>query len=126
MVARTRATLGCRESMPPETDPPAAAKRFETARVAGAAAITAGIAYLVCAAFVAIAPDAAVQLLGWLTHVTNLDQIAARGVTMGGVLAGLVQVVLYVYLVTWLFGLTYTLLGRMAHGATGSRSHRIV
>lgn len=101
-------------------------RRFDTARIALAAALTAGLAYITCAAFVAIVPGAAIQMLGWLTHVTNLDQIASRGVTVGGVFAGLVQVVVYVYLVVGLFGLTYNALGRRAQGLTERSSRRAV
>lgn len=71
-----------------------------------AGAKTAGILYIACAAFVAIAPDLAMTLLGFLAHVTNTEALA-RSVTMSGVVYGFIQVVVYVYIATFLFAWFY-------------------
>ncbi len=79
---------------------------FNTQKFALAATETAGILYIACAAFVAVAPKLAMTLLGWLAHVTNTE-VLARSVTMSGVAIGLVQVVVYVYIMTWIFASLY-------------------
>lgn len=73
-------------------------------KFAWAAAQTMGIVYIVCAAFVAVWPDFSLQLFGWLVHLINVDKFAGDvQVTIGGLLAGLVQVVVYTYIGGWLF-----------------------
>ncbi len=62
-----------------------------------------GIIYIVCAAFVALWPDFALQLLGWLVHLVNVDKFAGDvRMTLGGFIAGIVQVVIYTYVGAWL------------------------
>lgn len=65
-----------------------------------AAAGTFGIVYVICSAFVAIAPEAARQLLGWLAHLVNVGDVK---ITFGGFLAGLLQVLIYTYIIAWVF-----------------------
>jgi len=73
-------------------------------KFAGALAGTFGIIYAVCAIFVALWPDFALQLFGWLVHLVNVDKFAGDvAMTFGGFIAGLVQVVVYAYLGGWLF-----------------------
>ncbi len=79
---------------------------INTQKFALAAAETAAILYVTCAAFVAVAPELAMTLLGWLAHVTNTEMLA-RSVTMTGVVYGLVQVIIYMYIATFLFALLY-------------------
>ena len=70
---------------------------------AKAAAGIMGLVYAICAIFVALWPDFALQLLGWLTHLVNVDKFAGtRAITMGGFLAGLAQMIIYSYIVAWL------------------------
>jgi len=69
-------------------------------KFASAAAITMGVVYVVCAAFVALFPAFATTLLGWLVHLVDLE---TRTLTWGGFL-GLVQAILYTYLAGLLFG----------------------
>lgn len=79
---------------------------INTQKFALAAAETAAILYVACAAFVAIAPELAMTLLGWLAHVTNTEALA-RSVTMTGVVYGLIQVVIYMYVSVMLFAWLY-------------------
>lgn len=65
-----------------------------------AAAKTMGAAYVVCGLFVWLWPDFASTLLGWLTHLTNLDRAV---ITFGGFVGGLIQIVVYTYIGGWLF-----------------------
>ena len=68
-----------------------------------AAAVTMGVVYVVCAVFVWLWPDFALQLFGWLVHLVNVEKFAGDvAITFGGLLAGLVQVVLYTYIGVWL------------------------
>ena len=41
-----------------------------------AAALTMGVIYAVCAVFVALWPDFAMQLFGWLVHLVNVDKFS--------------------------------------------------
>ena len=68
-----------------------------------AAAGVMGVIYIVCAIFVALWPNFALQLLGWLVHLVNVEKFAGDVViTFGGFLAGLAQVVIYAYAGAWL------------------------
>ena len=69
-----------------------------------AAAGTMGIVYVVCAVFVALWPDFALQLFGWLVHLVNVDKFAGDvAITFGGFIWGLVQTVVYTYVGAWIF-----------------------
>lgn len=62
-----------------------------------------GAIYVICAIFIALWPDVALQLLGWLAHLVNVDKFAGDvAITFGGFLAGLAQVVIYAYAGAWL------------------------
>ncbi|MDO8474299.1 MAG: DUF5676 family membrane protein [bacterium] len=62
-----------------------------------------GVIYIVCAVFVALWPGFALQLLGWLVHLVNVEKFAGDvAITFGGFLIGLVQAVLYTYVGVWL------------------------
>jgi hypothetical protein len=68
------------------------------------AAGTLGAIYIVCSIFVALFPDLSSVLMGWLTHLVNIE---GREVTWVGFFGGLIQVVLYTYLAAWLFALLH-------------------
>lgn len=69
-----------------------------------AAAGTMGIVYIICAVFVAIAPNFAIKLFGWLVHLVNVVKFAGDvKITVGGFLAGLVQILVYTFIGAWLF-----------------------
>lgn len=78
--------------------------QLDIKRFALAATITMGIVYAVCAIFVAIAPQAAMTLLGWLMHLVNVDKFAGDvAITAAGFVGGLVQILIYTYIAGWLF-----------------------
>ena len=64
-----------------------------------AASVTMGVIYVVCAVFVWLWPNFAIQLFGWLTHLVNLTV----DVTLTGAVYGLLQVVVYTYVGAWIF-----------------------
>jgi len=62
-----------------------------------------GVIYVVCAIFVTLWPDFALQLFGWLVHLVNVDKFAGDiAITFGGFVAGLLQAVVYSYIGAWL------------------------
>lgn len=72
-----------------------------------AAAITAGVVYTVCAAFVALWKTQAVRFFNDWFHGIDLSALPAPQLTWGAFLRGLVEVVLFFYLVGLLYGWTY-------------------
>lgn len=69
-----------------------------------AAAGTMGIAYVVCIVAVAVAPELALKLLGWVAHIVNTEKFAGDvELTLGGAALGLIQVLVYAYAVGWIF-----------------------
>lgn len=82
-------------------------------KLALASAATFGVVYIVCAVFVIVAPDFALQLLGWVTHIVNVDKFAGDvAITPGGLAAGFIQILVYAYLVAWLFAWFYNRFSR--------------
>lgn len=65
-----------------------------------AAAGTMGGVYAVCALVVKIAPNVAMTLFSWLTHLVNLE---VGKITFGSFLGGILQVLIYSYIIAWLF-----------------------
>mgnify|MGYP001589929270 CR=1 FL=1 len=64
-----------------------------------AAAVTMGAIYIICLVFVLLFPSVALQLLGWLVHLVNVDKFAGDvQITFLGFVLGLVQVLVYTYL----------------------------
>ncbi|TSC96408.1 MAG: hypothetical protein Athens071426_187 [Parcubacteria group bacterium Athens0714_26] len=55
--------------------------------------------YIACALFVAIFPNLSADLVGWLTHSDSIE----RSITLGGTVAGLIEVVIYIYIAARLF-----------------------
>ena len=69
-----------------------------------AAALTMGVIYAVCAVFVALWPDFAMQLFGWLVHLVNVDKFAGDvQITALGFIFGLLQILIYTYFVALIF-----------------------
>lgn len=82
-------------------------------KLALAAAATFGVAYVVCAIFVILWPDFSIQLVGWLFHLLNVEQFAGDvAITPGAFIGGLVEVIVYSYLVAWLFAWFYNRFNR--------------
>ena len=72
--------------------------KLDTSKFSLAAASTMGIVYTVCAVFVALWPNFALQLFGWLIHLVNVDKFAGDvQITVVGFIFGLLQVVIYTY-----------------------------
>ena len=64
-----------------------------------AAAGTMGIVYVVCAVFVILWPNFALQLFGWLVHLVNVDKFAGDvQITVFGFIIGLLQAMVYTYI----------------------------
>lgn len=63
-----------------------------------------GVVYLVCVIFVSLWPQFALQLFGWLVHLIAVDKYATdMAITWPGFIVGLIQVIIYTYIITWLF-----------------------
>lgn len=77
--------------------------KIDAGGFAKAAASIMGLVYIVCAIFVALWPDFALRLFGWLVHLVNVDKFAGDvAITFGGFIIGLIQVVIYSYIVALL------------------------
>lgn len=81
--------------------------KFNAQKFALAAAVTAGVLYVICAVFVFLFPDLALKLLGWMVHLMNIDQFVGVQVTVGGFITGLLPILFYsfvgAYLFVWLY-----------------------
>ena len=75
------------------------ADKLDVNKFSLATAATMGIIYIVCALFVALWPNFALQLFGWLVHLVNIDKFAGDvQMTAAGLIFGLLQAVIYTYL----------------------------
>lgn len=73
-----------------------------------AVSVTFGIMYILCAGFTALWPDLAMQLLGWVAHIVNVDKFAGGvEITLIGVAMGLLEIVIYGYVAAYLFASLY-------------------
>lgn len=69
-----------------------------------AAALTMGIVYVICVVFVALWPEFALQLFGWLVHLVNVDKFAGNvQITALGFIFGLLQILIYTYIGALIF-----------------------
>lgn len=81
---------------------------FHKQKLSLAAAETTGLMYVICAIFVALWPDFSLRLLGWVTHIVNVDKFAGDArLTVFGFLGGLAQVLIYTYIAVWIFASFY-------------------
>lgn len=83
-------------------------------KVALSAGLTGAIMYIFCAIFVWILPDLSLKLVGWLAHMINLQEKLSGNMTLtiGGVVAGSIEVFIYLYVVGWIFAAVYNKLTR--------------
>lgn len=65
-----------------------------------AAAGAMGLVYVVCALVVVLAPNLAMTLFSWLTHLVNLE---VAEITWASFFGGIMQVLVYTYVVAWIF-----------------------
>ena len=78
--------------------------KLDTNKFSLAAAITMGFVYILCVIFVALWPDFALQLFGWLVHLVNVDKFAGDvQITAIGLVFGLLQILVYTYLGALIF-----------------------
>jgi len=78
--------------------------KLEVQKFSLALAVTMGIIYVVCAAFVALWPDFALQLFGWLVHLVNVDKFAGDvQINVLGFIIGLAQAIIYTYIGALIF-----------------------
>lgn len=81
---------------------------FHANKLSLAATITMGIVYTVCAAFTAIAPDVALMFLGWMLHLVNVEKFAGGvEVTLSSFILGLLPILFYSYITTYVFARLY-------------------
>ena len=64
-----------------------------------AAAATMGAWYIICASFVAIAPDLAVKLFSWMVHLINLEP----GIGFPELIYGFIEVLVLAYVTAYVF-----------------------
>jgi len=87
--------------------------QLNTKSFALATATTMGIMYLLCVLLVVAAPDFAFQLLGWVAHIVNVEKFAGEvSLTAGGVLVGLVEIVVYAFVASWILAELYNRFSR--------------
>ena len=87
--------------------------RLQTKKFGLAAAGTGAILYIACAVLVAIAPEFAVKSFAYLFHGITLETLATPDTMAAGrVLIGLIQVIIYTYLLGWIFAGLYNKLTR--------------
>ncbi len=73
-----------------------------------AAAITAGIVYILCAVFVAMSPERALRFFNGWFHGIDLTPLAKTvEITFIGAVLGLIQVMIFVYIIGALFAWIY-------------------
>lgn len=73
-----------------------------------AATITLGITYVICTVFTALFPDVALKFLGWMLHIVNVEKFAGGvEMTFGSFALGLLPILFYTYLVTFVFARLY-------------------
>ncbi len=83
------------------------AEELSPKRVALSVAIVAGILYIACAILVAIAPGAMLNLFSNLFHGIDMTQIAKPAVSLGSVIIGFIELIIYSLIAGWLFALVY-------------------
>lgn len=81
--------------------------KLNTKKVAYSLATVSGIAYIVCALLVAVAPEGTLSFFGALFHGIDITKIAATNLTIGSTILGFVEIIVLSYLLGWLFAITY-------------------
>ncbi len=76
-------------------------------RVALSLAIVSAILYVACALFIFIAPDFTLSLFSNLFHGIDITQIADTSISLGSILLGLVEIIVYALVAGWLFAFVY-------------------
>lgn len=88
--------------------------KFDANKFALSAAITMGGVYVICAALVAVSPDIALRLTGWVFHIVDLDKVVgATNITLAGFIAGLAEILIWSYVIAFAFSYLYNRLTEM-------------
>ena len=82
-------------------------EKLSPKRIAYSLATVAGVVYIVCAIFVAIAPTWTVNTFGALFHGIDISKIARAPVPITSSIIGLVEIVILGLVVGWLFATVY-------------------
>lgn len=77
--------------------------KIETKKFALNFSLAMGLIFVVCAIFVSLWPDFSAKLLGWLFHTKARVFEMRKEVTFANFTGGLVQVVVYTYVLSWIF-----------------------
>ena len=80
---------------------------FNTKTAAYAAAIAGGILSLICAFFVAIAPQATLKIGNTIAHGLDFTMIAKQNMTIGSVIIGVIVVAVISAITVGIFGYFY-------------------
>ena len=84
-----------------------ATNKLNVKAVAYSLAAVSGIFYIICAALIAIAPEATIKLFGSLFHGINIELIAQKTISLGSAIAGFIEIVFGSLLTGWLFAAIY-------------------
>ncbi|KKQ21285.1 hypothetical protein A2999_00735 [Candidatus Wolfebacteria bacterium RIFCSPLOWO2_01_FULL_38_11] len=77
---------------------------FNKQKFSLAASGTMGIIYLVCAIFSYFWPDLVIKVFGYLVHAVNLEKfVGGAQMTFTGFIIGLIQILVYSYIFSWIF-----------------------
>ena len=66
-----------------------------------------GIAYIVCAIFVALSLGGTVRFFNYLFHGIDLEKITTTGITFQATLIGFVEAIVLAFIIGWLFAVVY-------------------
>ncbi len=82
--------------------------KLDTRKFTLSAGLTMAVIYVICTVFVALFPDAATKILGWMIHLTLGDEVArGQNISFGGFFVSLIQLVFYASLSAWIFSSLY-------------------
>ena len=81
---------------------------FDKQKFSLAVVITAGTAYIICAAFTALLPDVALKFFGWMIHLADVEKFTGDvEITLGGFALGLLPILFYAYVGSYFFAWLY-------------------
>lgn len=80
---------------------------FNTKKAMVAAALAGGILSLICAFFVAIAPQATLKIGNTIAHGVDITMIAKQNMTVGSVIIGVIVVAIISAVTVGIFGYFY-------------------
>lgn len=83
------------------------ADKLNVKKVALSLAAVSAILYIACALLIAIAPDFTVSLFSNLFHGVDISQIAGTSISIGSILIGLIEVIVYALIAGALFAVIY-------------------